>query len=185
MSKPCPTCNSVMRPVGAGSCPTCGQDSDAIRSIFAARDRLDSVEARYKDLLDQLGVQGHDGATAEIAALRSAFSASTDIHTKAIYDLLREWGWSELQSKPPVAYIRERCSALSSTTEPVAWSLRWPGEKVNAMTTFSSKDRAEAYAAVCAIQPVEVVPLYEAPQSSTAPQKALAVVDGFENRKFA
>lgn len=35
MGKACPTCKSEMQPVGAGRCPTCGQDSDAIRAIFA------------------------------------------------------------------------------------------------------------------------------------------------------
>lgn len=39
MGKPCPTCNSEMRPVGAGPCPTCGQDSDVIRELFAAPPR--------------------------------------------------------------------------------------------------------------------------------------------------
>lgn len=33
---------------------------------------LESVEARYKDLLFRLGVLGHDGAVAEITALRKA-----------------------------------------------------------------------------------------------------------------
>jgi len=33
---------------------------------------LESVEARYKDLLQRIGAQGHDGAIAEIAALRKA-----------------------------------------------------------------------------------------------------------------
>ncbi len=33
---------------------------------------LQSVEARYKDLLNHLGVQGHDGAVAEISKLRKA-----------------------------------------------------------------------------------------------------------------
>lgn len=36
MSKPCPTCQSVMRPIGAGPCRTCGQDSDKIRALFSA-----------------------------------------------------------------------------------------------------------------------------------------------------
>lgn len=31
---------------------------------------LETIEARYQDLLNKLGVQGHDGAIAEIAALR-------------------------------------------------------------------------------------------------------------------
>lgn len=31
---------------------------------------LETVEARYKDLLNRLGVQGHDGAVAEIGKLR-------------------------------------------------------------------------------------------------------------------
>lgn len=33
---------------------------------------LDSIEARYADLLRQLGVNGHDGALSEIAMLRNA-----------------------------------------------------------------------------------------------------------------
>lgn len=33
---------------------------------------LATVEARYKDLLQRLGVQGHDGAVAEIGKLRKA-----------------------------------------------------------------------------------------------------------------
>lgn len=33
--------------------------------------RLESVEARYKDLLNHLGVQGHDGAVFEIETLRN------------------------------------------------------------------------------------------------------------------
>lgn len=33
---------------------------------------LESVEARYKDLLQRLGVMGHDGAVAEISKLREA-----------------------------------------------------------------------------------------------------------------
>lgn len=33
---------------------------------------LQTVEARYKDLLQRLGVQGHDGAVAEIGKLREA-----------------------------------------------------------------------------------------------------------------
>jgi len=39
---------------------------DAVRQVAP----LASVEARYKDLLQLLGVQGHDGAIAEIDALR-------------------------------------------------------------------------------------------------------------------
>lgn len=32
---------------------------------------LESTEARYRDLLNRLGVQGHDGAVAEIESLRA------------------------------------------------------------------------------------------------------------------
>lgn len=32
---------------------------------------LQTVEAKYKDLLQRLGVQGHEGAIAEIEALRN------------------------------------------------------------------------------------------------------------------
>lgn len=44
--------------------------------LYAAESRapLETVEARYKDLMNRLGVQGHDGAVAEIAALRKAAS---------------------------------------------------------------------------------------------------------------
>ncbi len=40
--------------------------------LYAAESRapLGPVEARYEDLLNRLGVQGHDGAVAEIASLR-------------------------------------------------------------------------------------------------------------------
>lgn len=34
-----------------------------------------------------------------------------DIHAEAMYDLARECGWSEVSSKPPVEYIRERLAA--------------------------------------------------------------------------
>jgi len=47
----------------------------------------------------------------------------------------------------------------------VAFSLRFPDGEVNAMTTFSTRDRAELYAAQC-VNPPEVVPLYERPNSA-------------------
>lgn len=37
---------------------------------------LNSIEARYRDLLNRLGVNGHDGAIAEIIALRERASLS-------------------------------------------------------------------------------------------------------------
>lgn len=42
--------------------------------LYAAENKapLETVEARYKDLLNRLGVQGHDGAVAEISKLREA-----------------------------------------------------------------------------------------------------------------
>ena len=43
--------------------------------LYAAMEKaapLQAVDARYKDLLQRLGVQGHDGAVAEISKLREA-----------------------------------------------------------------------------------------------------------------
>lgn len=43
---------------------------------------LESVNSRYRDLLEHLGVQGHDGAIAEIAALRNRFLTSKESESK-------------------------------------------------------------------------------------------------------
>lgn len=45
-----------------------------------------------------------DAALEEAAPL----SSTRDIHAAAMYDLARECGWSEVQSKPPVEFIRDR-----------------------------------------------------------------------------
>jgi hypothetical protein len=39
--------------------------------VPAGKAPLESTEARYRDLLNRLGVQGHDGAVAEIESLRA------------------------------------------------------------------------------------------------------------------
>jgi hypothetical protein len=39
--------------------------------VPASNAPLESTEARYRDLLNRLGVQGHDGAVAEIESLRA------------------------------------------------------------------------------------------------------------------
>ena len=39
-----------------------------------------------------------------------------NIHTKALYDLCRSFGWSPISSKPPVAYIMERLTPSAKAT---------------------------------------------------------------------
>jgi hypothetical protein len=51
-------------------CWRCGQVSRVERAP------LETVESRYKDLLQRLGVQGHCGAVAEIAKLRCQLEAA-------------------------------------------------------------------------------------------------------------
>lgn len=55
---------------------------------------LATVEARYADLLQRLGVQGHDGAVTEITALRKGLGAGTPVG-----------GW--------LRYFRSRMNCLS------------------------------------------------------------------------
>lgn len=85
-------------------------------------------------------------------------------------------GWRELRSGQEVPI--ERIEDISRETlrlfdkevgrEAVAWSLAWPREakegKVNAMTTFHSKERAEEYSCGCLDgDHIQVVPLYTSP----------------------
>ena len=51
---------------------SCGVEVLAQGEITGGFAPMASTEARYRDLLQRLGVQGHDGAVAEISKLREA-----------------------------------------------------------------------------------------------------------------
>lgn len=64
----CPACNSEMRPVGAGPCPTCGQDSDAIRALFPT-----GQEDRVSEVISTIPTAA-DGVTCHIEDVRKALA---------------------------------------------------------------------------------------------------------------
>jgi len=73
-----------------------------------------------------------------------------------------------------------RLRGEAQAEQAVAFSLRFPDGEVNAMTTFSTRDRAELYAAQC-VNPPEVVPLYERP-NSVAPAPVAGDAAGVDQR---